>query len=277
MKYKLIVSDMDGTLLGSNHEISQGNKIAIKKAIDKGIKVIPASGRIYDAARKHFNFLDKNIPLIACNGAIIKETKTDKVIYKNSIEYEACLKVIDIFEKHDIYYQLYSEDTLFCKNSSLRDKERTKKRLKNFFTENIKLCFEDNLKDHIAGNDILKIIAIEAEDREKIKKVKEEVSKINGIEVTSSWKNNIEVMNKGVSKGEALKNLLEYLDMDREHVIAFGDNYNDLPMIEYAEIGIAMENADDEIKKKADYITEKNDDDGVAKAIYKFLNIDDKK
>ena len=66
MKYKLIVSDMDGTLLGDNHKITEENKIALSKALEKGVKIVPASGRIYNSAREHFDFLDINTPLIAC-------------------------------------------------------------------------------------------------------------------------------------------------------------------------------------------------------------------
>ena len=66
-------------------EAAKENKIALSKALKKGVKIVPASGRIYNSAREHFDFLDINTPLIACNGAIIKETKTNKLIYKNSI------------------------------------------------------------------------------------------------------------------------------------------------------------------------------------------------
>ena len=101
---------------------------------------------------------------------------------------------------------------------------------------------------------------------DKLKKVKEDLDQIEDIEITSSWFNNVEIMHKGVNKGEALKALINYLGIDKDDVIAFGDNYNDLPMLELAGIGVVMGNAND-------YITAKNTEDGVAKAIYKFLKI----
>ena len=107
----------------------------------------------------------------------------------------------------------------------------------------------------------------------KLKKVKEDLDQIEDIEITSSWFNNVEIMHKGVNKGEALKALINYLGIDKDEVIAFGDNYNDLPMLELAGIGVVMGNANDEVKEKGDYITAKNTEDGVAKAIYKFLKI----
>ena len=273
MKYKLIVSDMDGTLLGDNHKITEENKIALSKALEKGVKIVPASGMIYNSAREHFDFLDINTPLIACNGAIIKETKTNKLIYKNNIPNDICLKIIDIFEKNEVYYQLYSENTMMCKNLSKEDQRKTKERLKNFFNDDINVHFGDDLKEEVVKHKILKIIAIDDYDMDKLKKVKEDLDQIEDIEITSSWFNNVEIMHKGVNKGEALKALINYLGIDKDDVIAFGDNYNDLPMLELAGIGVVMGNANDEVKEKGDYITAKNTEDGVAKAIYKFLKI----
>ena len=174
MKYKLIVSDMDGTLLGDNHKITEENKIALSKALEKGVKIVPASGRIYNSAREHFDFLDINTPLIACNGAIIKETKTNKLIYKNNIPNDICLKIIDIFEKNEVYYQLYSENTMMCKNLSKEDQRKTKERLKNFFNDDINVHFGDDLKEEVVKHKILKIIAIDDYDMDKLKKVSTE-------------------------------------------------------------------------------------------------------
>lgn len=273
MKYKLMVSDMDGTLLGEDHKITEENKIALSKAVEKGIQIVPASGRIYDSAKEHFDFLDINTPLIACNGAIIKETKTGKLIYKNEVPNDICLKILDIFDKHDIYYQLYSESTMMCKNVSDKDREKTKERLKNFFNDQVNVYFGDNLREEMSTHKVLKLIAIDDNDMEKLQRVKDELANIEEIETTSSWYNNVEIMKKGVNKGEALKFLLEYLDMDKENVIAFGDNYNDLDMIAHAGLGVIMGNADDAVKEKADYVTDKNSEDGVAKAMYKFLEL----
>lgn len=273
MKYKLIVSDMDGTLLGDNHQLTEENKIALSKALEKGIKIVPASGRIYDSAKEHFNFLDINTPLIACNGAIIKETKTNKLIYKNSVPDDVCLKVIDVFEKNNVYYQLYSENTMMCKNLSSNDKKKTQERLKNFFNDKVNVHFGDDLKEEVLKHKILKLIAIDDHDMDKLQKVREDLSKIEDIEMTSSWYNNIEIMHKGANKGEALKALVEYLGINLEEVIAFGDNYNDLPMIKLAGLGVVMGNADEAVKEKADYVTSTNVENGVAEAIYKFLEI----
>ena len=172
-----------------------------------------------------------------------------------------------------MYYQLYSENTMMCKNLSKEDQRQTKERLKNFFNDDINVHFGDDLKEEVIKHKILKIIAIDDYDMDKLKKVKEDLDQIEDIEITSSWFNNVEIMHTGVNKGEALKALINYLGIDKDEVIAFGDNYNDLPMLELAGIGVVMGNANDEVKEKGDYITAKNTEDGVAKAIYKFLKI----
>ena len=103
--------------------------------------------------------------------------------------------------------------------------------------------------------------------------IRKELRKVQGIKITSSWPNNIEVMNEGVDKGNAVKILAEKMNIDREDIIAFGDNYNDIEMIKFAGLGVAMGNAEELIKQEADYVTDTNQDSGVAKAIYKFLEL----
>ena len=113
MSYKLIVTDMDGTLLGSDHQITSENKKALTKLLNKGINVAIATGRWYDSAKLHTEFLQRRIPIIACNGALIKYE--DKVIYSNYMDNKVCISIIDILEKHNIYYQCYGDKALYCK------------------------------------------------------------------------------------------------------------------------------------------------------------------
>lgn len=272
MDYKLIVTDMDGTLLSNHHEVSEENREALKKAIAKGVKVAIATGRIYTSARNYAKLLDINTPIIACNGALIRENGTENVIYENKIENNSCIKIIDILDKYNIFYQFYSADTLYCKelnHSSLKYYEFNKSISEDM---RINIVIDNNLEESIKDKDILKVIIID-EDKDILKKIKEELRDIDNIELCSSWHNNIEIMNKGVNKGHAVKRLAEFLGINREEIITFGDNYNDLSMIEYAGMGVAMGNAEDLVKEKANYITDKNTESGVAKALNKLLDI----
>lgn len=115
MDYKLIVTDMDGTLLGSDHEVTEENKKVLKEALDKGINVTVATGRMYSSAKSHISFLDSTTPIIACNGALIKDSITNEIIYSNHIDKEKSLKILKVLEEYKVYYQYYSEDLLMCK------------------------------------------------------------------------------------------------------------------------------------------------------------------
>ncbi|HBH3034913.1 TPA: HAD-IIB family hydrolase, partial [Clostridioides difficile] len=132
---------------------------------------------------------------------------------------------------------------------------------------------KDDLREEIFKKDILKFVIIEEKNPSILDEIRKELRKVQGIKITSSWPNNIEVMNEGVDKGNAVKILAEKMNIDREDIIAFGDNYNDIEMIKFAGLGVAMGNAEEFIKQEADYVTDTNQDSGVAKAIYKFLEL----
>ena len=126
MDYKLIVTDMDGTLLGSDHEVTEENKKVLKEALDKGINVTVATGRMYSSAKSHIRFLDSTTPIIACNGALIKDSITNEIIYSNHIDKEKSLKILKVLEEYKVYYQYYSEVLLMCKKIDKDNKNLVK-------------------------------------------------------------------------------------------------------------------------------------------------------
>lgn len=269
MSYKLIVTDMDGTLLGSDHQITDENKIALSKALSNGINVAVATGRWYDSAKLHTEFLEKRIPIIACNGALIRHE--DKVIYSNYMDTDICLEIIDILEKHEVYYQCYADEALYCKEMKAENKRYQE--LHDKMKKEMNLVFKHDLRDEVLNNNILKMIVFEEENKELLKNIEKELKCVKGIEITTSGPNNIEIMNEGVNKGKAVSILCDYLDVNKNETVALGDSYNDLSMLEYVGMGVAMDNADDFIKSKANYITDRNDNSGVAKAIYNIVGI----
>ena len=271
MSYKLIVTDMDGTLLGDNHEVTENNKIALKEALDSGIYVTVATGRMYSSAKSHIEFLNSKMPIIACNGALIKDSRNDEVIFSNMINKEICIKILDILEKYNVYYQYYSEELLMCKKR--KNNKEDEMRLERLIKSGINLVSLKNLMDYIMSEEILKIIIVEENDISILDKITKELKLIEGIEITKSWFNNIEIMAKGSSKGNAVKFISEYLNIDKSDIIAFGDNYNDISMFQYVGTGVAMGNADEYVKSKADYVTSKNSEDGVANAIRELVCI----
>lgn len=266
MNYKLIVTDMDGTLLNNNHEISEENKQALKKAAEMGIHIAIATGRIYESTIKYAKILGLKTPIICCNGALVKE-ECGNIIYENTLTNEICNNIIDILNKQNIYYQCFTSDTIFTPyiNEWLK-KYQMQEDL------NIKIIENVDVKSQIKDESILKFLIIE-EDNSILSNLQKKLNGINDIEITKSFYDNIEIMSRGVNKGTAVKNLAKYLNIKSEDIITFGDNYNDLSMIKYAGTGVAMGNAEDIVKENADYITCENGKNGVARAIKDLLKL----
>ncbi|SKA87653.1 hypothetical protein SAMN05428976_11030 [Clostridium sp. USBA 49] len=274
MDYELICIDMDGTLLNSKHSISELSKETIKKAHSMGVHIVVNTGRIYTDAEYFSNLLGVKSPVIASNGAFIKEKDKDEIIYKNILKESVCLKLIDVFSKYNVNPTFLTPDKIYSSSIVWRIFMQYLK-LKGIFNKN--LCFQyvpfwtkwDNIfkleKENIIKCEVM------SKDENKLKKIRDELKTIDEIEVASSTKYNIEITNKGVSKGRAVEILSSYYGIDREKIIAIGDSENDLSMIEFAGMGIAMGNAIDIVKNKADFITDTNDNNGVAKAIDKFV------
>lgn len=272
LKYKLICIDMDGTLLNKSGEVSKKNLEAIKMASKNGVNVAVTTGRLFASANYFADLLEVKTPVIASNGAYIREKSSDKIIYKSLLGYDNAIKIVEILKIFDLYPHFNTYDSIFTERlinsalfySKLNETLPEDRKIKIRIVEDWQKILKKN------ESEILKCIVID-KDMEKIKKAKEEIGKIETLEVVSSLKKNFEVMAKGVSKGKAVEMLANYYGIDRSEIICMGDNENDLSMIKYAGLGIAMGNAEDFVKESADYITDTNDNDGVAKAIEKFV------
>lgn len=272
MKYKLICTDMDGTLLNSVKEISKENLDAIKKAHDKGVKIAICTGRIFTSAKYYGELIGVKAPIIASNGAYIREKDREEVIYKCILEKKDCFELLEIFKKHDLVPHFYTADSIYAGETSyaLRFYSRSNKTLPNGFQIKIKEVEDWNEIFNVNELDILKAVAFD-DDIEKIKRAKQEIKSLGKYEVVSSLVNNFEVMNKNVSKGRAVEMLASYYNLSKDEIITIGDNENDLSMIEYAGLGVAMKNGEEIVKNKAKYITSTNDEDGVKEVIEKFI------
>lgn len=271
MDYKLIAIDMDGTLLNSKNEISERNIKAIKEATKKGVHIVLSTGRILTSAEFYADEIDLHNYILASNGAVIRDEEKN-IIYKVPINMAAVKEVMNLGRKHDVYYHFYDEDSFYTNkfieeiyqyyNSSFQKKKG--------LTIELNIFKEDNEVFDNKDLNVYKFLFLD-EDKDKLVKLKQNLSEIGGINVSSSWSNNVEVMSDKVSKGISLKYLCDILNIDRKNVIAIGDNENDLSMIEFAGLGVAMGNAEEIVRNQADIITDTNEDDGVAKIIEKYV------
>lgn len=269
--YKLIVTDMDGTVLGKDHQVTEENKIALKEAEKRGIKVVFATGRFHDSAKGHVNFLDNIMPMISSNGSIIKHPTTNEVLYSNFIDQDICLKIMDVLGKYNLRYQVYTDEKILQRYETEEEMQFMKDFIAKNFSDKTEITFKKDLREDVKNSRVLKFNIMEMEKPELLDKARLDLQFVNNIEITSSWKNNLEIMSEGSHKGKAVEYLSNLLEIDREHIMAFGDNYNDLPMIEFAGTGVAMGNAEEDVKNIANYITDSNENSGVAKAINKLV------
>lgn len=278
MAYKMVCIDMDGTLLGKGRKVSEESKKVIKEIHEKGVEIVVTTGRIYNNAAYYSHLLGVESPVIAANGAIVREKHTNKVIYENPIKTEECIKLIEILYRMKFLFHFYTLDAIYCGN------ELTKFATQLYMTkqvgyDNLKIKYHvikdlEKWKEFFrkTNGEITKCIAFSIKPN-KITELKKELDKLNSVVYFGAGARSLEINNKGVSKGKAVKALADYYGFKRDEVVCIGDNENDISMIEYAGFGVAMGNAIEPVKKLADYITDTNKDNGVAKAIRKIFNI----
>lgn len=267
MGYKLVAVDMDGTLLNSGGQISERTKRAIVEAGKQGVYIVLATGRILPSALNYSRKIGLNKPIISSNGAIMVNGNKE-IIYEEKIDGNDIEHIMNIGDRNGIYYHFYTRDTYYS-NRYEEDIVRfyNPKGISRDEIINFQLYKDIN---EVIKKDILKFIFIE-KNPEKIMKLRNQLDSIEGINICSSGRNNLEVMDKKVSKGNSLKYLCEKLEIPRNKVIAIGDNENDMEMVSFAGLGVSMGNGTSKIKAVSDTTTSSNDKDGVAKVIEKYI------
>ena len=274
MGYKLVCIDIDGTLLNTKHKVTKRTKEMIVRAHELGVHIVISTGRMYTDAEYYSNLIGVKSPVIASNGAFIKEKDNDKVIYKDVLGERLSLEVLELFRKHCIqpyfctphkFYYGNMMFKLFYVATKIVGKRKNKLDMEYVFSWDQWQKVLHKEKDNLVKSEII------YRDVALINELRSELKKIAQLEIVDSSKHNIEITRQGVSKGKAVAVLASFYDLQREEIITIGDSENDLSMIEYAGLGIAMGNATARIKQKADYITDSNDNEGVANAINKFI------
>lgn len=271
--YKLICIDMDGTLLNSNHEVSEENKVALREATDKGVHIAITTGRVVKCASKYASILGINTPIISTNGAYISEIGREEAIYNNPMTIEELDFYLDIAEKYGLMTYFSTSEGVVTNKPLPNDHSYVVMNSRLEEADRVEILVVDDYREAFRRLDgrILKGISIDAENPEKVLKAKEEVSANKSLNVVTSWANNFEVMDSQSSKGDGVKKLAEFLNIKQEEVMCIGDSENDKSMLEYAGLGVAMGNATEEIKSISGYVTSDNNNSGVAKAIRKFV------
>lgn len=265
--YKLIALDMDGTLLTTDKKVSEKNQSAIKAAEAKGVKIVLASGRPLNGITRYLEELDllkDEDYVLSFNGGLVQNTKTQEIISKVSLKGEDLKYIYEISKKLNINIHAFSakEGLIAPKISQYTEHEAEINGIEINIRDFDKVDDED---------DIIKVMMIDPQEilDPAIEKLPDEVYEKYNVFKSSPFF--LEFTHKEVDKGLGLKKLGEYLGIKREEIIACGDAGNDLSMVKYAGLGVAMGNATPEVKEAANFITASNDEDGIANVIEKYV------
>ena len=284
---KLIASDMDGTLLNDDHMISDENLKAIRKAQEMGRHFTIVTGRDYGAVKSYLEECNLKCECILSNGAEYRDVNGNVIesVYmnKNSVKI-----VFDILNEAGLCIQLMTNNGSYITNKE-SDKQAIIDRFKLFnpkMTEEEVIEFVKNFHKQrgmkniddvyeILESDveILKIVTFD-NDEKLIASLKEKLKEnTSDLAVASTFSNDIDISDIEAQKGLILAKTIKKMGIDKSEVIVLGDSFNDYSMFTEFENSYAMENAIPEIKEIAKYVTDSNNNDGVAKAIYKALEI----
>ncbi|WP_442602345.1 Cof-type HAD-IIB family hydrolase [Paenibacillus sp. KN14-4R] len=265
--YKMIVLDLDDTLLRDDYSISPRTKEALMRAQEAGVKVVLASGRPTYAMlpiAKELELAKYGSFILSFNGAKITNCQTDEVLFSSTLSVETIHEMYAISQREGIEILSYVGDDIITEarhNKYIHiESELTGMRIVEVesFTSYVQQPVVKGLM--VADPDYLAVVE---------KKLQKELA--GRLNVMRSKPFYLEVTEVGVDKGASLDHLIKQLGITKDEVIAIGDSYNDLSMIHFAGLGVAMGNAPDDIKAVAQYVTDTNMNDGVAKVVEKYI------
>ncbi len=268
MEIKLIALDLDDTLLNNEHQLEARTIKAVKSLKKQGKIIVIATGRMYCAALAYAQELELTTPLITYNGAYVQNTSNQEIILHKPVAIEDAHDLLKEAKENKLHIQLYIDDRLFVeKQNDLTDRYAA--------ISGVKAEAVGDLHDFIE-QDPTKVLIIEPDHERRKYYIDKFQKKYAGrLEVTSSKNLFIEFTAKDISKASALQIVAEKYNVEREEVMALGDGWNDLTMLKWAGVGVAMGNADPEVRAQADEVAEDHNQAGVASFLERFFALHD--
>lgn len=267
MKYRVLAFDIDGTLTDSEKKITPRTRDAIIRAADMGCVIVIASGRPRPGIKRYADELELKRNggyILALNGGLAERYSDGKIIHKSTVPMEYYGEICELAKENKVNILTYDGDTVISER--LDDKYlEIEVRINGLEKKRV-----ENLREYLTY-EVPKFIMLG--DGDYLAEVEPKVSeRLHGrVEVYRSEPYFLEILPKNVNKASALKGLLDFLGAKREELMAFGDGYNDICMLEYAGMGVAMGNANDKAKACADLIAPGNDEDGIAYVLEKYV------
>lgn len=268
---RLIATDMDGTLLGHDQNISPANTQALRAAQAAGIAIVICSGRMVEDISFYAKQADLSCWVCGSNGCRLLDSPYGALMEEHCIAPESALACIDGFYGRTLYASAFAQGDILVAQLNGADWNWQKAWARESAERGMRMreVDERGFRD-AASRGINKFILIERENTGALAQAKAALAGVDGIDITSSWSDNIEIMPAGINKGSALSALAARLGIPREAVMAIGDHENDREMLTWAGAGVAMGNAIPAIQSIARYVTSDNGQDGVAEAIRRW-------
>lgn len=272
MAIKLIALDLDGTTLTDDKHISPATKQALEEAAEKGVNVVVATGRTFSAVPDDV-FTVKGIRYVmTSNGAAITDLHSGEVIYENCIAPEAVEDIVKLLSEYDFMVETFVDGKAYIGRKfydGVKDNEISYRQMEYVLTTRTPV---DDLMEFLLENkEHIENVNVNFEFQEDRAMMREKMKQVPNTTLTNAFDYNLEMGGATTSKAGALLHLEKLLGVKPEEMMAVGDSPNDIAMIELAGLAVAMGNAKDEVKAIANYVTDTNKNDGVAKAVRKFV------
>ncbi len=265
---------MDGTLLSSDLTVSAANLQAIRDARQAGIETAIATGRLDLLVRDYVRQLDLRLPVVSCNGALVRDLASGETIHMRALSAAAAARIIRLCLEYRVDGLAYTRDAVWYARDSARV---------DFFHDYNRLAaaggslpvtlrlYSESDPEAIAAEGVFKIFLARRVDGDIERVLTQARREFADIAAIRSVGDSLDIMSTGVSKGDALRILAAHAGVCPQQVAAFGDNDNDISMLRAAGISFAMGNAKPAVQAAADHVTGDNDTDGFAQAVYRHL------
>lgn len=263
MGYKMLAVDLDGTLLDENHQLTQRVRTALYQVAESGVQIVIATGRMFQSAVKIVDEIGMDLPMVTYNGALIRSGLSGRIYDHHKLDAVSARMFVALLRGQGLEPLVYIEDELYVEAQTERTRayaEITK----------VRLNYVGNLEAYITEEPTMLLFM---GDVLTIDNLLPKMQQTYGQEyyITRSFPTFIEIMKVGVSKAAALESLAAELEISREEIIAIGDNYNDIEMITYAGLGVAVGNAAESLKCVADYTAQARNGEAVIEVIERFI------
>lgn len=272
MRIKMIGLDLDGTTLNSESRLTERTFEAFRKAYDMGTTIVIATGRAFTAVPQEIKSLESVEYIVTSNGARITERKTGKTIRESFIDSDVIVKIHELFMTLDPDIEIFFDGKAYIgkrEYDAIMDGRNTVRRKEYVAASRIPV--DDIFSLLLENKGIIENINVNYTLPDQKRQIEPLLKTIDNVTLTSSYPLNNEFEGEGTSKGKAMEYIMGLKGFSKDEIMCVGDNPNDIEMIKFAGLGVAVENSEPIVKKFADYITLSNDDDGVAAAIEKFV------